>query len=73
VFNCNGGDSKCIKSGKKAIADLINHWNNFEEETKKYKNLKGKEATVVVNGYKGKKEAIEAVEKSVLLYKEKFQ
>lgn len=33
-----------------------------------YKQLKGKEAIVNVNGFKGKKEAIEAVQKSIKMY-----
>lgn len=37
-----------------------------------YKNLNGKNTPVEINGIKGKKEAIEAVEKSVKMYKEKF-
>jgi len=37
-----------------------------------YKQLKGKESKVIVSGYKGKKEALEAVQKSIQLYKEKF-
>jgi inorganic pyrophosphatase len=37
-----------------------------------YKNLKGKGDVVTINGIKGKAEAIEAVKKSVELYKAKF-
>lgn len=37
-----------------------------------YKALKGKDSAVVVNGFKGKAEATEAVKKSVQLYKKEF-
>ncbi len=37
-----------------------------------YKALKGKPALVEIKGFKGKKDAIAAVKKSVKLYKEKF-
>lgn len=37
-----------------------------------YKALKGKPALVEIKGFKGKKEAIEAIQKSVKIYKEKF-
>lgn len=37
-----------------------------------YKKLKGKENTVEIKGFKGKAEAIEAVKKSIDLYKDKF-
>ncbi len=38
-----------------------------------YKALKGKNNKVEVRGYKGKDEAIKAIEKSIRLYKEKFK
>ncbi len=38
-----------------------------------YKNLKGKPAVVDIKGFKGKADAIAAIEKSAKLYKEKFQ
>ena len=37
-----------------------------------YKALKGKSALVEINGFKGKSAAMEAIEKSVALYQEKF-
>jgi inorganic pyrophosphatase len=37
-----------------------------------YKELKGKGDIVKINSIKGKKEAIEAIQKSVELYKAKF-
>lgn len=37
-----------------------------------YKNLKGKPAVVDIKGFKGKNDAIAAVEKAVRLYKEKY-
>lgn len=37
-----------------------------------YKKLNGKEHNVVIHGFKGKKEAIEAIKKSMEMYKKKF-
>lgn len=37
-----------------------------------YKDLKGKPGVVVINGFKGRKEALEAIKKSVEIYKKKF-
>ena len=57
----------------KDLEDINKHslslFQNFFET---YKDLNGKDVTVEINGYKGKKEALEAVMKSVDLYKEKF-
>ena len=58
------------------LGDLNPHMlKEFSHFFETYKNLKGKSAAdnlVEVNGYKGKDEAIEAVVKSIGLYKEKF-
>lgn len=44
----------------------------FQHFFETYKKLKGKEVEVTIDGIKGKKEALEAVEKSIKLYQEKF-
>lgn len=45
----------------------------YEHFFQTYKSLKGTPAPVETRGYKGKKEALEMVKKSVQLYKEKFE
>lgn len=45
----------------------------YEHFFQTYKSLKGTPAPVETRGYKGKKEALEMVQKSVQLYKEKFK
>lgn len=56
------------------LKDLNQHslreYSNFFENLKQ---LKGKPATVQVHGYKGKEEAMEAVKRSIELYKNKFK
>ncbi len=55
----------------KDLADLNKHnLKEYQHFFETYKQLKGDE--VVVNGFKGRAEAIEAIKKSVELYKEKF-
>lgn len=55
------------------LADLNKHTlKEFQHFFETYKNLKGKPVTVEIKGIYGKKEACEAVEKSVVLYKERF-
>ncbi len=58
------------------VVDLtdINQHNlkEFKHFFETYKELKGKGDVVEVHGYKGKKEAMESVERSVKLYQEKF-
>ena len=55
------------------LADLNKHslreYANFFETIK---NLKTKPAVVVINGYKGKNEAVEAIKKAQKLYADKF-
>lgn len=48
--------------------NLLEYQNFFET----YKNLAGKDAKVEIHGFKGKSDAIAAIERSVVLYKEKF-
>lgn len=56
------------------LADLNKHLvREIQHFFETYKNLKGKPAVVDIKGFKGKDDAIAAVEKSVKLYKEKFQ
>ncbi|OGG58504.1 inorganic pyrophosphatase [Candidatus Kaiserbacteria bacterium RIFCSPHIGHO2_01_FULL_56_24] len=55
------------------LADINKHsLKEFQHFLETYKALKGKPAVVEIKGIKGKSEAIEAVKKSVKLYKEKF-
>lgn len=55
------------------LNDLNKHKvKEIEHFFKTYKELKGKGTIVEINGIKGKKEAMEAIEKSIQLYKEKF-
>jgi inorganic pyrophosphatase len=55
------------------LADLNKHnLKEYQHFFETYKLLKGKPAPVIINGIKGKKEALEAVEKSIELYKQKF-
>lgn len=56
------------------ISDLNKHMlKEFQHFFETYKNLKGKSAIVEIKGIKGRAEALEAVKKSVEIYKEKFQ
>lgn len=55
------------------LADLNKHnLKEYQHFFETYKALKGKPAPVEINGIKGKAEAMAAIEKSVVLYKEKF-
>lgn len=55
------------------LADLNKHMlREYRHFFETYKSLKGKEAVVEIAGYKGKDEAIAAVEKAVQLYAEKY-
>jgi inorganic pyrophosphatase len=55
------------------LADINKHsLKEFQHFLETYKALKGKPALVEIKGIGGKKEAMEAVKKSVELYKEKF-
>ena len=56
------------------LKDLNKHTlKEYQHFFETYKALKGKPAPVVINGIKGKTEAIEAVKKSVELYQKKFK
>jgi inorganic pyrophosphatase len=55
------------------LEDLNKHkLKEIEHFFKTYKELKGEDDVVEIRGIKGKKEALEAIDKSVRLYKEKF-
>lgn len=55
------------------LGDLNKHMlKEFQHFLETYKALKGKPAPVEIKGIYGKKEAVEAVEKSVKIYNEKF-
>ncbi|OHB18867.1 MAG: inorganic pyrophosphatase [Parcubacteria group bacterium RIFCSPHIGHO2_01_FULL_56_18] len=55
------------------LADLNKHMlKEFQHFFETYKNLKGKPVVVEIKGIYGKKEALDAVKKSVELYKAKF-
>lgn len=55
------------------LDDLNTHQlKEFQDFFENYKNLSGKDEVVTVHGFKGKKEAREAVTKSIELYKKKF-
>lgn len=55
------------------LGDINKHTlKEFQHFFETYKLLKGKPAPVEIRGIKGKAEAIEAVQKSVQIYKEKF-
>ncbi|MAF59403.1 MAG: inorganic diphosphatase [Candidatus Pacebacteria bacterium] len=57
----------------KDLSDLNEHnLKEYQHFFETYKTLKGKPAPVEVKGYKGRDDAIKAVEKSIKLYKEKF-
>lgn len=57
----------------KDLGDLNKHTiKEFQHFLESYKALKGKPSPVEINGIKGRAEAMEAVKKSVQLYKEKF-
>jgi len=57
----------------KDVSDINNHnLDEFKHFFETYKMLKGEPVEVKIAAIKGKKEAIEAVEKSVKLYQEKF-
>jgi len=58
----------------KDLADINPHrLKELQHFFETYKELKGEKTVVDIQGIKGRKEAIEAVEKSVKLYKEKFE
>jgi len=58
----------------KDLKDLNQHsLKEYRHFFETYKQLKGKPAPVEIRGIKGRKEAVEAVEKSIKLYKEKFE
>ncbi len=55
------------------LADINKHMlKEFQHFFETYKALKGKPAVVEIQGIKGRKEALEAVKKSVELYTKKF-
>ena len=55
------------------LSDVNKHaLKEFQHFLETYKALKGKPAPVEIRGIKGKAEAIAAIEKSIALYKEKF-
>lgn len=55
------------------LGDLNKHMlKEYQHFFETYKNLKGEDVVVDVRGFKGKKEAIEAIQKSIDLYKKKF-
>ncbi len=57
----------------KDLEDLNKHGlKEIQHFFETYKQLKGKPAEVVVHGFKGRMEAVEAVKKSVKMYREKF-
>lgn len=58
-----------VKDLKDVNQHSLKEYKHFFET---YKQLKGKPAPVEVRGTHGRKEAIDAVEKSIKLYKEKF-
>lgn len=58
----------------KDLADINAHTlKEFRDFFENYKNLSGKSAKVDVRGFKGRKEALKAIKKSVTLYKKKFK
>lgn len=58
----------------KDLHDVNKHTlREFQHFFETYKALKGKPTEVKIHGYKGKKEAIAAVEKSIELYQKKFK
>ncbi len=55
------------------VGDINKHTlKEFQHFFETYKLLKGKPAPVEIRGVKGKEEAVEAVKKSIQIYKEKF-
>ena len=55
------------------LADINSHnLKEYEHFFQTYKALKGKPAPVTTNGYKGRADAVLAIERSVKMYKEKF-
>jgi len=59
--------------GVQDLADINQHTiKEFQHFLETYKALKGKPAPVEINGIKGKAAALEAVKKSVEMYKQKF-
>jgi inorganic pyrophosphatase len=57
----------------KDLADINQHnLKEYRHFFETYKALKGKKNEVVVNGFKGRDEAIQAVERSIALYQEKY-
>ncbi len=58
---------------RKELKDLNKHMlKEFANFFETYKNLKGKPAITTIHGYKGRSEAIKAIEHSRELYKNKF-
>ncbi len=56
------------------LGDLNKHMvKEFQHFLESYKALKGKPSPVEIKGIKGRAEAMEAVKKSIELYKEKYQ
>lgn len=56
------------------LGDLNKHMvKEFQHFLESYKALKGKPSPVEIRGIKGRAEAMEAVKKSIELYKEKYQ
>lgn len=56
------------------LADINKHsLKEYRDFFENYKNLSGKGIEVTVHGFKSKKEAVEAVKKSIKLYEEKFK
>ena len=58
----------------KDLGDLNKHMlKEYQHFFETYKQLKGKPSPVVINGIRGRKEAIEAVKKSIEMYAGKFK
>ena len=57
----------------KDLKDLNQHaLKEYQHFFETYKQLKGKPTVVTIHGYKGRKEALEAVKRSIKLYKDNF-
>ncbi len=81
MIDCGESDYKIIAVPKddkrwedvQDLEDINKHTlHELQHFFETYKKLNGKEHHVEIRGFKGKKEAIEAVEKSIKMYKEKF-
>jgi len=81
MIDCGDSDYKIIAvpvddkrwDDVKDLSDLNKHMlKEFTHFFETYKALKGKDAVVTIGAIKGRADAIVAVEKSVKLYKEKF-